>query len=125
MSFYTEAIPRDAKILDKYEIAGSSVQIYQAEEKPYPIYHITPKELNLGRNELMILNKAFMRLSKEEFDQKRGQIICEKVINELNPELPEEKKKALRSAAIRKVMGSFTWRENALKTHQLFERLRH
>jgi len=105
VSFYTEAIPRDAKILDKYEIAGSSVQIYQAEEKPYPIYHITPKELNLGRNELMILNKAFMRLSKEEFDQKRGQIICEKVINELNPELPEEKKKELATALRRYSFG--------------------
>ncbi|MDD5181758.1 MAG: type II/IV secretion system ATPase subunit [Candidatus Nanoarchaeia archaeon] len=105
VSFYTEAIPRDAKIIEKYEIAGSSVQIYEMNEKPHPVYHITPKELNLGRNELILLNKAFMRLSKEEFDQKRGQAICEKVITELSPEISEEKKKELAAALRRYSFG--------------------
>ena len=105
VSFYTEPIPKDAKVLDKYSIAGSNIQIFQTAGKPYPVYNITPRELNLGRNELMLLNKAFARLSREEFDQKRGQIICEKVINELSPELPEEKKKELAAALRRYSFG--------------------
>lgn len=105
VSFYVEPIPKDVKIIEKYEICGSAVQIYMTEGKPYPVYHITPKELNLGRNELTLLNKAFMKLSREEFDPKRGQAICEKVINELSPEIDEGKKRELAAALRRYSFG--------------------
>lgn len=95
ISYYTDPIPKDAEIIEKYQIGGSDVRLYRTPGKPYPVYHITPHELNLTKNELMILNKAFAKLSKKEFDLKRADAICEKLVDEVAPELTAEKKKEL------------------------------
>lgn len=95
VTFFLEPIENKIRTLEKYEIGGADIEIYQAEGKPYPIYHINPKELNLSRKELEILNKAFFKLSKEEFNIDRSKIICQKVIEDLGPDLDSEKKKQL------------------------------
>lgn len=95
VTFFLEPVQNKIKTLEKYEIAGADVEIYETKGKPYPIYHVSLKELNLSRKELALLNKAFFKLSREEFSLERSKIVCEKVINDLAPELEAEKKKQL------------------------------
>jgi type IV secretory pathway ATPase VirB11/archaellum biosynthesis ATPase len=105
VTFFVEPIADDAEILEEYEIGGASVKIYKPKDKPYPIYHITPKELNLSKDELKLLNDAFTSLQNEEYDITRGMAICEKAIEKLAPELSEEKKKELARALNRYSFG--------------------
>ena len=95
VTFFLEPIRNKVKTLVEYKISGSDVEIYEAKERPYPIYHVELNELNLSRKELALLNKAFIRLGKEDFNLDRSKIICEKIIDELAPELDAEKKKEL------------------------------
>jgi type IV secretory pathway ATPase VirB11/archaellum biosynthesis ATPase len=95
VTFFVEPIENRTKALDKYEIAGAAVEIYEAKGRPNPIYHVTPTELNMSRKDLLLLNKAFFRLSKEDFELGRGDVLCQKVIDDLAPELDAEKKKKL------------------------------
>lgn len=105
ISFFVEPLPERYKELDSYEIAGANIKIYTVPEKPYPVYHITPSELNLSRKELMILSHAFVNLSKKEFDLTRGEAVCQESISEAEPGLSKEKVKELASVLLRYSFG--------------------
>ncbi|MCD6547726.1 MAG: type II/IV secretion system ATPase subunit [Nanoarchaeota archaeon] len=94
ISFHIEDVKK-GKLIESYSVDGSEIKIYESANKLYPIYCITPKELNLSKKNLAILNKAFEELSNEEYDLRKSHAICERVINKVADDLSEEERKIL------------------------------
>ena len=95
ITYHIEKIDENINIIESHKIGGSEIVIYKTKNKPYPIYFIKPKELSISRKNLLILNKAFEKLSEEEFDPERSEVICAKVIDEIDNELAPDEKKEL------------------------------
>ncbi len=95
VTYITKKMDEKAKVLESYEMDGSEVTIYETPDRPNPVYYIKPKELNISSEKLKILNKAFQKLSKEEFDLKQSKTICKKVLNEVDETLKSKEKEEL------------------------------
>ena len=105
ISFHTDSIPPEAEILESYNINGAEITICKMPGAPYPNYYVIPKELNLSKEELSILRKAFNKISAEKFDIKKGLAICKKVIEDVASDQSKQQKKELARILARYTFG--------------------
>jgi len=105
VSFFIEELPKNAELLERYSIDDATIEIFKSKESLKPIYHITFNELNTSKDNLKILNKAFLKLSKKEINIENVNAIIKEVIDETAPNLEEKQREKLEKTLKRYSFG--------------------
>jgi type IV secretory pathway ATPase VirB11/archaellum biosynthesis ATPase len=75
---YTQYIsipPRNAELLERYNIGSTSVEIYNLPGKPRKLYHIIPPEFRLTEEEYTLLDRARELLGRHEPEQEPEPVV--------------------------------------------------